>query len=66
MITNKPFKKRICYFLRRKTGRETYKEEFIRKNKIKTEEDLYRYIQNHKPANLSLFTGTLSAHNDNK
>ena len=48
MITNKPFKKRICYFLRRITGRETYKEEFLRKNKIKTEEDLYRYIQNVK------------------
>lgn len=65
MITNKPFKKRICYFLRRITGRETYKEEFLRKNKIKTNEDLYHYIQNQKPANLSLFTGTLSAHNEN-
>lgn len=59
MLTKKSLKIRIHCFFRRITGTETYKEEFLRKNKIKTDEDLRRYMQTHKPADLSIFTAPL-------
>jgi len=61
-----PLKKRILRFVHRITGRESCKEKFIRKHKIKTEEDLCRYMKSRTPVDLSLFTAPLpSTYPDN-
>lgn len=59
-------KKRALRFVHRITGRESYKEKFMRKHKIKTEEDLCRYVKSRTPVDLSLFTAPLpSTNSDN-
>ena len=52
-------KKRILRFVRRITGHESYKEKFLQAHKIKTDEDLRRFMKNHTPVDLSIFTGPL-------
>lgn len=58
-------KKRTLRFLHRITGRESYKEKFLRTHKIKTDADLHWYMKHRTPTDLSIFTTPLPSGNSN-